>query len=253
MSAYPFPTRSRAIAPPPIMPALAMAALIMAVLIMTVLIMTGCMIGSPLAAHPFDATYYSSRAAIKADDLGLHVLVVVEVPTSMILEEFLTLYGDPTQLDEEANEIFRQRQFEKLAKDLHLRINKKRASGSWRPVDSEANGRGTETFFVYLLEFVHEDPAAIAAQASLDVRLEMEVFSRDLIYLSASAEGQGPWRVSKNSAQAILQSSDDEFFDPETGRWSIDPRLRRLSIQFDRSESSDPEAGSADPATRPSP
>ncbi len=195
---------------------------------------------SVISAHPFDATYYSSRAAIKADAEGLHVLVVVEVPTAMILEEFLTLYGDPTQLDEEANEIFRRRQFEKLTKDLYLRINKKRAAGTWQPVDSEANGRGTETFFVYLLEFKHEDPKAVAELESLDIRLDMEVFSRDLIYLSASAEGYGPWKVTKNSAEPILEVSSDELYDPETGRWSIDPRLRRLRFQLERSDDPDP-------------
>ena len=194
-----------------------------------------------------------TRVAIllnKADAEGLHILVVVEVPTAMILEEFLTLYGDPTQLDEEANEIFRQRQFEKLTKDLYLRINKKRASGSWQPVDSEANGRGTETFFVYLLEFKHEDPKAVAELESLDIRLDMEVFSRDLIYLSASAEGHGPWKVTKNSAEPILEVSDDELYDPETGRWSIDPRLRRLRFKLERS--GDTEPGAADPSPDPS-
>ena len=197
-------------------------------------LLLGALTTTTALAHPFDATYYSSRAALKADSNGLHVLVVVEVPTSLILEEFLTLYGDPTQLDEEANEIFRQRQFEKLAKDLNLRVNKRRLPGSWKPVDSEANGRGTETFFVYFLEFVPDDPETLAAEDRLDVRLDMEVFSRDFIYLSASTTAEDPWSVSSNSADAILDAIDDDLFDPETGRWSVDPRLRRLKILFEK-------------------
>lgn len=201
-------------------------------------------------AHPFDATYYSSRAALKADAEGLEILVVVEVPTAKILDEFLTLYGDPTQLDEQANEIFRQRQFEKLAGDLHLRINKKRASGQWRPVDSEANGRGTETFFIYLLEFVPEEPTSWASAELLDIRLDMEVFSRDFIYLSASVDAEAPWSVVKNSAESILSKADEELIDPETGRWTVDPRLRRLKVTLEKT-AGDSATDSDTPNARP--
>lgn len=185
-------------------------------------------------AHPFDATYYSSRAALKLDSQGLHVLVVVEVPTAKILQEFLDLYGDPTQLDDEADAIFRSRQFDRLIADLDLRINRRPAPGHWRPVNSEANGRGTETFFAYLLEFVHDDPQTWIQAESIDVRLEMEVFPRDFIYLSAAGEAEPPWRITFDSSAPLLEMEDDELIDPETGRWTVDPRLRRLRMKFDR-------------------
>ena len=185
-------------------------------------------------AHPFDATYYSSRAVVDMGEDGLRVTVVVEVPTSLILEEFLTLYGDPTQLDEEAEAIFRERQFEKLAADLVLKVNRRTPAGSWQPVDTEANGRGTETFFVYLLEYVYDEPEPFADARRLDVRVEMNVFSRDFIYLSAAAEAVAPWRVTQNSAEPLLADIDEELFDPETGGWTVDPRLRRLRVKLER-------------------
>ena len=192
---------------------------------------------SVASAHPFDATYYSSRAALSLGEDGLSVLVVVEVPTAFILDEYLELYGDPTQLDEEADEIFRRRQFEKLIGDLRLRINRKVPAGEWRPVESEANGRGTETFFVYMLEYVFEEPGSTLDQDFLDVRVDMEVFSRDFIYLSASAEAESPWTVLENSADPLLETTEEELFDPETGRWTVDPRLRRLRVKFEKSSS----------------
>lgn len=188
---------------------------------------------SAIFAHPFDADYYSSRAEVKAGLDGVSVTVIVEVPTQFVLREFLELYGDPTQLDVSIDEIYRQRQFERMARELRLRLDGRRLPGAWRPVESEANGRGTDTFFVYLLEFVPEQPDKLSA-ARLDLRIDMEVFPREFIYLSATVQVDDPWRVVKNSAEPILAASDDELFDPETGRWSVDPRLRRLRLTLER-------------------
>ena len=186
-------------------------------------------------AHPFDADYYSSRAEVKAGPDGVSVVVIVEVPTQFVLAEFLELYGDPTQLDVSIDEIYRQRQFERMADELRLRLGGRKLPGTWRPVESEANGRGTETFFVYLLEFVPDDAGKLRGER-LDLRLDMEVFPREFIYLSATIEVEEPWRVVKNSAESILAASSDELFDPETGRWTVDPRLRRLRLTLERGE-----------------
>lgn len=194
----------------------------------------------PAGAHPFDATYYSCRAVVAMNGDGLKVTVVVEVPTVMILDEFLSLYGDPTQLDDEADAIFRRRQFDKLAADLVLHVDRQVPAGRWQPVQTEANGRGTETFFVYLLEFVPDEPERFAAAERLDVRVEMNVFSRDFIYLSASTEVEAPWRVVLNSAEPLLAATDDELFDPETGRWTVDPRLRRLRVKLEKTPAPSP-------------
>ena len=195
----------------------------------------GFLVASVSLAHPFDADYYSSRAEVKAGPDGVSVVVIVEVPTQFVLAEFLELYGDPTQLDVSIDEIYRQRQFERMADELRLRLGGRKLPGTWRPVESEANGRGTETFFVYLLEFVPDDAGKLRGER-LDLRIDMEVFPREFIYLSATIEVEEPWRVVKNSAESILAASSDELFDPETGRWTVDPRLRRLRLTLERGE-----------------
>ena len=195
----------------------------------------GLMLGAvgPAGSHPFNATYYSARAVVTAGEQGVVVGAAVEVPTAFILEEFLTLYGDPSQLGEEADELFRQRQFEKLAEGLRLRLDGRSGAGAWRPADTDANGRGTEEFFLYLLEFSPEDPDALRRER-LDLRIALEVFPREFIYLSATVEAEDPWTVVKNSAEPILARSSDELFDPATGRWTVDPRLRRLHLILEK-------------------
>ncbi|MEM1177214.1 MAG: hypothetical protein AAGM22_02620 [Acidobacteriota bacterium] len=190
---------------------------------------------SVAGAHPFDADFYSSRALVKAGPDGVSVVVAVEVPTQRILGQFLELYGDPNQIDESSDALFRQRQFDRLSRELRLRVGGRRAAGEWRPVPGEANGRGTDTFFLYLMEFVPKDPATLRAER-LDLRIDMEVFPREFIYLSAEVGAEAPWAVISNSAEPILAATDDELFDPETGRWSVDPRLRRLKLVLERSE-----------------
>lgn len=184
-------------------------------------------------AHPFDATYYSARAAVEAEADGVRIQVVVEVPTARILEHFLELYGDPTQLDDEANEIFRQRQFERFAEDLRVRLAGRRITGQWRPAATEANGRGTEEFFAYFLDFEADDPTVWQAER-LDLRIDLEMFAREYLYLSASIDARPPWQVLTNSAEPILSRSTDDLFDPATGQWSVDPRLRNLRFVLER-------------------
>ncbi|MEM6795819.1 MAG: hypothetical protein AAF725_17730 [Acidobacteriota bacterium] len=192
----------------------------------------------PAAAHPFDADYYSSRAEVVAGQDGPRFTVIVEVPTRRIIENFLELYGDPSSLDEESDRLFRERQFATLASQLRLFLSGRAVAGEWLPVEGESNGRGTETFFIYLLEFHPKDPAIFDA-SRLNVRLDMEVFPREFIYLSATTDVQSPWVLSGNSAEKILAASSDELFDPETGRWSVDPRLRRLKFLLEK-EASEP-------------
>ena len=179
-------------------------------------------LGLTATAHPFDADYYSSRAEVKAGAEGVSIVVVVEVPTRNILETFLELYGDPTQIDESSDEIFRQRQFEEMAGQLRLRKGGRPLPGTWQPVKSEANGRGTDTFFVYLLEFIPEDPQQLLEQR-LDLRLDMEVFPRDFIYLSASVEVVSPWRIVKNSADSILSARMTIYSIPRQGGGRLTP------------------------------
>ncbi|MEM8996618.1 MAG: hypothetical protein AAGF23_17670 [Acidobacteriota bacterium] len=186
-------------------------------------------------AHPFDADFYSARAIVTTEDGDISVRVAVEVPTRRVLEQFLELYGDPGQLNESSEAIFTQRQFKRLARELRLRIGGRRAVGKWRPAPGESNGRGTNSFFLYVLEFAPKDPATLRAE-KLDLRIDMEVFPREFIYVSAFVEVEEPWRVTSNSAEAILEAAGDEFLDPETGRWSVDPRLRRVKLVLERSD-----------------
>ena len=57
---------------------------------------------------------------------------------------------------------FRDVQFERFARDLALEIDGKPAAGKWRPVETPINGKGTEGFFVYMLEFAFTAPPSSA-------------------------------------------------------------------------------------------
>ena len=114
-----------------------------------------------------------------------------------------------------------------------MRVGGRRVEGRWVPTPTEANGRGTEEFFAYFLDFEAEDPDVWRGDP-LDLRIDLEVFAREFIYLSASADAEAPWRVTRNSAEPILSRSGDDLFDPATGQWSVDPRLRNLRFVFEQ-------------------
>ncbi|MEM1204055.1 MAG: hypothetical protein AAGN66_12575 [Acidobacteriota bacterium] len=195
-------------------------------------------------AHPFDATFHSARCDVKLDDQrGLRVKVILEVPTAKILEEFLELYGDPTQIGEEASDIFRQRQFERFSKDLRVRVGGRRPAGAWTPTDDPINGLGTAEFFVYMLEYVLEDKDSVMADR-VDVRVDLDVFGREPVYFTVTGRGRAPkWKMVSNSADKVLKSGDPELLDPNTGQWSLDPRLRKLRFVFERQEPADKTEG----------
>ncbi|MDX1385419.1 MAG: hypothetical protein R3190_17330, partial [Thermoanaerobaculia bacterium] len=117
----------------------------------------------PLAAHSFWPTYYSAKSAVAMADDGLRAGVVIEVPTFELVAGFREHFADLDLMKEIQEGRFAKLEaqyndhlFASFAAEMELEIDGSKVPGEFRPVDSPANGKGTEGFFVYMLEFAFE-------------------------------------------------------------------------------------------------
>ena len=196
-----------------------------------------------LAAHLFWPTFHSAKSALSIDDeKGLQAVVVIEVPTFELLARFKEHYASIDLLAEieagrfaELEAKFRDVQLERFAGDLHLELDGSAAAGAWRPVDTPINGKGTEGFFVYMLEFAFARPPALGDRVS--VRLENRALSDLEVVMANVAEAKAGWQVAESSIPPLAEYPElpegAEYAD-ELGLWSIDPVKRDLRVVFAR-------------------
>jgi hypothetical protein len=195
-------------------------------------------------AHLFWPTFHSAKSALSIDaEKGLQAAVVIEVPTFELLARFKEHYADLDLLKEieagrfdELESKFRDIQFEAFAKDLALAIDGKPAVGSWKPVSTPINGKGTEGFFVYMLEFAFTRPPQLGKRVA--VRLENKVLPEAQVVMANVAEASGGWRVAESSIPPPEEypqlPEGAEYAQEDLAIWSIDPVKRDLKVVFER-------------------
>ena len=209
----------------------------------TVLIAWGAL-PAALTAHLFWPTFHSAKSALSIDaEKGLQAAVVIEVPTFELLAAFKQHYASLDLMKEieagrfdELEAKFRDVQFEKFAKDLALSIDGRPAAGKWRPVETPINGKGTEGFFVYMLEFAFTAKPKLGDRVA--VRLENKSLPDSQVVMANVAEASDGWRVAESSIPPPEEypqlPEGAELAQEDLAIWSIDPVKRDLKIVFAR-------------------
>ena len=197
---------------------------------------------APATAHSSWPSYYSAKSALSMDGEGLHAVVVVEVPTFEMVTGFREYFRDIDLMAEiEANrfqpleEEYSEAQFERFASGLVLTVDGGEAVGHWRPVDSPVNGKGTEGFFVYMLEFVFAAPADLGA--CTEVRLENNLLLDQNLVLANVAQAEGGWEVVDSSIpppEEYPGLPQGVALAEGLGLWTEDPIKRDLRVAFAR-------------------
>ncbi len=197
-----------------------------------------------VSAHLFWPTFHSAKSAISIDaEKGLQAAVVIEVPTFELLARFKEHYADLDLLKEieagrfdELETKFRDIQFESFAKATLARARRqaggRHAGGrSTTPI----NGKGTEGFFVYMLEFAFTAPPQLGKRVA--VRLENKALPDAQVVMANVAEANGGWRVAESSIPPPEKYPDlpeGAQYADDIALWSIDPVKRDLRVTFER-------------------
>jgi hypothetical protein len=195
---------------------------------------------SATLAHSSWPTHHSARSAVGMDADGLKVVVVIEVPTFELVADFRRHFSGLDLVEEieggrfEALEDqYRESRFERFAEDLEVRVDERSATGSWLPVETPVNGRGTEGFFVYMLEYVFEPQLPRARRRS--VRVLNHVLPDVPMVLANQAQAEDGWTVVESSIpepevpDGLPRGSE---LVPELALWSEDPVKRDLRVTF---------------------
>ena len=196
-----------------------------------------------LAAHLFWPTFHSAKSALAIDqERGLQAVVVIEVPTFELLASFKEHYAALDLMAEieagrfdELETKFRDVQLERFAGALALEVNGRSAAGKWRPVDTPINGKGTEGFFVYMLEFAFDRPPELGQR--VEVRLRNRALSEAQVVMANLAEAEDGWRVVESSIPPPAEYPElpeGAEYSEELGLWSIDEAKRDLRVVFVR-------------------
>jgi hypothetical protein len=196
-----------------------------------------------LSAHLFWPTFHSAKSALSIDaEKGLQAAVVIEVPTFELLARFKEHYADLDLLKEieagrfdELESKFRDLQFENFIETLTLTVDGKPAAGHWRPVETPINGKGTEGFFVYMLEFAFAAPPQLGKRVA--VRLENRAVPDAEVVMANVAEASGGWRVAESSIpppEKYPNLPEGAQYADDIALWSIDPVKRDLRVTFER-------------------
>lgn len=201
-------------------------------------------LAAPAGAHVFWPTFHSAKSAVALDQDGLRAAVVLEVPTFELVASFKEHYAELDLMAEieggrfEALEDeFRDFQLERFAAVLTLEVDGAEAAGSWQPVDTPMNGKGSEGFFVYMLEFVFDRPPQLDDRVA--VRLINRAFPDEEVVMANVAEAEGGWEVAESSIPPLEEYPDlpegAVAYEEELGQWSIDDAKRDLRVVFARS------------------
>ena len=121
------------------------------------------------------------------------------------------------------------------ATGLSLYVDDVPATGSWKPVDTPVNGKGTEGFFVYMLEFVFAAPPDFSDPVR--VRLVNHSLEGFEVVLANQAEARDGWRVLESSIpepEEAVEIPRGAAVEKELALWSMDPVKRDLRVVFGR-------------------
>jgi hypothetical protein len=195
---------------------------------------------APLVGHSFWPTFYSSKTAVSVAGDELQVAEVIEIPTASLLPKFRKRYRH-LDLKEEIEagrfdaleEQFKQELFATMGEGLSLEVDGRAVAGSWEPADTPMNGRASEGFFVYLLEFEPAEPWQLGERVR--VRVTNDLYRDRNIVLANYVETGPDWTLLESSSPQPPPGADLTVGAPaELEMWSQDPEYRDFRVVLER-------------------
>ena len=194
----------------------------------------------PARGHVDWPSSYSAKTSIAVDAERLRIAVVVEIPLPDLVLAFNQHFAHLDLLAEiekgrveELEEEFRRGQFEHMAKGLVVELDGRPATGSFRAADTPVNGRATEGFFVYVLEYAFASPPQLAARH--EVRVINRLYPDAEMVFANHVEARGGWRVVESSTPQPPAGADLTIGSPEeAAMWSEDESWREFRVVLAR-------------------
>jgi len=173
------------------------------------------LVSTAALAHPMGRDEYSLRAGIEADDQGVRVVVMGEIPVADVIMGLGKLSGGkpPTKADQAR---WTQDRLSELAAAQTLQVDGAPVQLDWQPSDSALNGRAVDGFFVYV---VHARVPQSALDADVTITLQDQAWTDKPMVYSADVRARAGWTVKESSA-------------PQD--WTADDAARTLKVRFVR-------------------
>jgi hypothetical protein len=193
--------------------------------------------------HPMSRDAYSLRNAVKLGPDGLQAVVILEVPADVVMGSLLEDFeGGATgeELDEQVARAkvrrWNEGQWDLMGAGLKVFVNGEEAPGEWGALRSDANGKGGEGFFVYMVGFRPKSKAApiwdFGDEATIEIR--NTIYPDKPMFLSALVSYGDGWTIGSNSAKDVIGEKAEvpDLTNPDA--WSEDPSLRTLTVVYQR-------------------
>ena len=191
-------------------------------------------------AHPFNTTDFSLRTALEVKDNEIHAVIIAEVPTGVVLRDVAKGLGiNEGFTREKINNMlvdYNVRLWTYLASETTISVNGQAIKPSWKPVDSAANGKAAEEFFVYMVETRLAAPTQ-AWTSPLTVQVDNKAFANVPLYYTADHKVEAPWSKLKDDLDDYESSSaagDVTYPGAEPRKWTKDERMRSYTVIFTR-------------------
>jgi hypothetical protein len=215
------------------------------------------MAAAPLSAHLAWPTHHSAKTTITLRGDDLRIAVAVEIPLDQLVLAFNEFFaqidifaeiekGRSSELEAE----FRQAQFERLAQGLELTLDSATPAGSWQPADTPINGKASEGFFIYILEWQPRDALALGKSPNkrpdqradkrsgrrLDVTVRNRLFAENSVVFANLVATEG-WRLLDSSTPQPSAGADLTLgSEAEAALWSDDPQRRSFTVVLERQD-----------------
>jgi len=182
---------------------------------------------SSASAHPFSTDTYSLANAVQVGDSGVSVVVILEVPVPVVLDDVKRRIAEGTSKRKAVKEHDESR-FEDMAKGLSLSINNTKTPVTWRPVEHPSNGKVAEGFFLYWVGA--KVPASDLSADTLTITVQNVAYPDKKMVYTGIAEARPGWAVQSNSATEVLGVDVSTLGKTDTRAWTDDARLRTLTV-----------------------
>lgn len=182
------------------------------------------------SAHPLGASSYSLYHALRMSEEKLSVVVVLEVPRDVVLNDIRGRITDGASKKRAVKDHDASR-FLALSEGLTLTVNGKRSDVQWRPLANASNGKLVDEFFMYWVGA--EVP--MGAASSVAVQLTDTTYQSEEVVYSGSVQALDPWRVTVNGASQVLGADPSTMERTDPKAWTSDAALRSLQGAWEKS------------------
>lgn len=197
------------------------------------LLLVALALGAPLAqAHPFSETEHSLATEVEASERGLWVVVTLEVPVGRVLQELAPLkqVRDPAERERRLAAYDRGR-LTALASSIEVRLDGRVLPVRFAPVDTLANGKAAEGFFVYLVE-THVAAQRLGPEGTLEI-VHRALPDAEVVH-AASFRSRGTFALALDGPTQIRKEACPDPDCRATEGFARDERLRHLTWRIVR-------------------